>query len=176
MTEQDIFIIKYAVFSQILMFAIFAVIHIGQFRLVGVKKILRTTLIQGMISGVISLVIMWLIFKDQGQPILSQSLLNLSLFSVMVFSYGSMGPIMADRSVSVFLLILLNENETGKLSGHEMANYLGGHAMFDKRFEEHADVGAITVDEDTLAITDKGRRIAVFYTFILNVLKLKRNF
>ncbi len=176
MSEVDFFYIKYSVSSLVLMSLFFAIIHVGYFRLKKVKNILRATLVHGIISALLGIIMTHILYGYIQEPVIAFDIVNFALFCAIVFAYGSMGPIMADRSVSVFLLILLDEDREGKGSGDELANRLGGHAMFDKRYFEHEDVGALKKNGDTLTITPKGRRIAKFYMFLINLLKLKKNY
>ena len=176
MVEQDLFYIKFSIVANIIMFIIFGILHISHFRFFKVKQILRMTLIHGIVAGLIGVFILQLMYSSQVFPIIAVSIINFVLFCTIIFAYGSMGPIMADRSVSVFLLILLDENDEGTGSSNYMADRLGGHAMFDKRFIEHEEVGAITIKDDTLQVTSKGKRIARFYLFLINLLKLKKNY
>lgn len=176
MSNTDLFYIEYSIVSEVIMFIVFALVHIGYFRFKKVKKILRAILVQGVVSGILGLIITASLYNDIQEPIVAINLLNFVLFCTIIFAYGSMGPIMADRSVSVFLLILLDEDKDGKGSANYMADRLGGHFMFDKRFIEHSDVGAIKQDGDTLTVTKKGKKIAKFYLFLINLLNLKKNY
>jgi hypothetical protein len=101
---------------------------------------------------------------------------TLGLFWCMSLTYSILGPVMADRSVSAFLLILLARKKEGTLTKNEIFQKLNPQLVFEKRLMEHADVGAVVVVGEDVSIAPKGRRIALVFEVMLKALRLKENF
>ena len=175
MSEQDLFYLNYSIIAQIFAAIVFFIIHILYFRSMNVEKILRVTLYHGIIAGVIVFFIGGL-FLDFEYSLTFIKIINFILFCTFIFIYASMGPIMADRSLSIFLLILINEGKDNTASISYLKKRLDCNDMFNKRFVEHQKVGAISRNLDLLTVTKQGRRIAMIYLYMIKLLRLKKNY
>jgi hypothetical protein len=90
--------------------------------------------------------------------------------------YCILGPTMADRSVSVFMLIRLMRSPDGAMGRHALYDAIDFPKVYDKRVTEHAHVGALRIQADgTLVVTPKGRRIARLFLAMVRLLRLDEN-
>jgi len=157
---------------------IFFVLQIIIFRLIRIEKLFTTLTIINFIALFGALIIC---YNGQHLFVSYHSYLTASFgacFSGFLFGYlyAFSGPSAADRSFSAHMVILLSKSKNGAMSLSELKSRYPLEQILEKRFYEHRNVGLITIHEDEIKITPRGRLIARIYMGLIRLLRLPENF
>ena len=85
--------------------------------------------------------------------------------------YAFLGPVTADRSIAVQLVIFLYNSKQGE-SKEEISRRFNTRAVLDKRYEECLRAKIIKEQDGQITLTPKGQRIAQIYLLMLQGLGL----
>lgn len=89
------------------------------------------------------------------------------------FLYAFLGPATADRSLASQMLNLLYDMPDCSLTREEIFDRYDSSGFIQKRIEECISENILEESNGSLALTEKGRKIAGFYLHILNNLRLR---
>ena len=158
--------------SCLLILVIFAVVHIVHFRILKPEVVLKACIIDIVISCFVGSLLYLMLLKNDVFVIFSALVtmtLGLAIYAILV-------PTMVDRSLSVYMLVYLDESVDGSLTKDQLKNMLINETILEKRIAEHERAGAISVDGEKITLTKKGRLASKIFMYDLEVLALKRNF
>ncbi len=158
--------------ASLLILVIFLIIHVLHFRLLKPEIVLKACVIDVILSCLSGFIIYAFLLKNDlfvSFSAMVTMLLGLALYAVLV-------PTMVDRSLSVYMLVYLQESAQGFLSKEDLKKMLINDSILDKRIQEHLRAGAIEIDGDKIKITEKGRIVSKIFMYDLAILDLKRNF
>ena len=158
--------------ASLLILVIFLIIHVTHFRLLRPEIVLKACVIDIVSSCLIGFAIYAFILKHDLFVSFSSAitmLLGLAIYAVLV-------PTMVDRSLSVYMLVYLEESKDGVLAKEDLKKMLINDTILDKRIAEHLRAGAIEVDGEKIKITTKGKIVSKIFMYDLAILNLKRNF
>lgn len=90
--------------------------------------------------------------------------------------YGFVGPICADRSLSVHILLLAKRGRNENFSINHLRQRYTQEKVIGRRIKEMEDAMVIKLDNDIINVTSKGNRLAIIYEIFIKLLNLKENF
>ncbi len=152
--------------------AIFLAIHILHFRIFKPEFVLKASIIDALLT-VLTFCAILILFTKQDKFVIFSSgictLLFLAIYSILI-------PTMVDRSISVYLLIYLNDAKNNELEVEELKKRLRNPQIIEKRLTEHQRSGAIEIKNNKIKITKKGKILANIFLYDEKILKLKKNY
>ncbi len=87
--------------------------------------------------------------------------------------YTFLGPATADRSLACQLMVFLSGRPGAECRREEIYSRFDSADFIEKRIEEFSKENIIEDRADSIVLTDKGKRIAAVYIFILRSLGLR---
>ncbi len=156
----------------LLILLVFPVVHVVHFRILKPEVVLKACIIDILVSCLIGSLIYILVLKNDVFVTFSAAvtmILGLAIYAILV-------PTMVDRSLSVYMLVYLQESADGSLSKDELRKMLINDTILEKRIAEHQRAGAILVDGEKITLTKKGRLASKIFMYDLEILALKKNF
>lgn len=87
--------------------------------------------------------------------------------------YTFLGPATADRSLACQLLVFLSEKTGAECRREELYRLFDSQGFIEKRIDECRKENIIVDPGETIILTDKGKRIAGIYKFLLRSLGLR---
>jgi hypothetical protein len=87
--------------------------------------------------------------------------------------YTFLGPVTADRSLASQLLVFLFHRAGAECSREELYHRFDATGFIEKRIEECRKENVIEDRGDTVVLTERGKRIARVYIFLLRALGLR---
>ena len=78
-------------------------------------------------------------------------------------TYNLIGPASVDRSISVHLVSLVNQQAKRRMASADLFHYYPHADVFEKRFAECSEVGVFERQGADILLTARGRRIARVY-------------
>jgi hypothetical protein len=157
------------------MLLLFAAVHVASFRLRRFEAVTRAALVQGAVAVALGWGLAFVLAPAHARAQAGQLLAASVTALLSVFTYAMLGPIMAERSLSVFALIIL-KRRGGPVPEAEMTRILLDPAICAQRYREHAEAGAVRRSDGVLHLTRKGRLLALAYERMLSMLRLRLNF
>ena len=155
---------------------IFIIYHLIHFRIFNPSYPFITLLkIEFLISAIYFIGFYFLNKKTFKDSILV-SLAALGFFLFFSTTYTILVAVMADRSVSVFMLMIAKDHNQEGVSKEELYERLNAKFIIDKRIEEHAHVNAIEIKNDKIYITPKGKLIVWLFETVTHLLRIKTKF
>ncbi len=151
---------------------IFVILHIIHFRILRPNSLFIAAIFDNILAGIILVVA----FKN---------LVGFELFAVcsssflLIVIYILMGLLMAERSLTVYLLLKIDPKEGIKLNEIENKTdeeYIGENHMVRKRLKEQNASGSIVFKGDKIFLTKKGLVLINLYTTLRKVLKINQKF
>ena len=79
--------------------------------------------------------------------------------------YSILIPAMVDRSISVYMLLYLDESQSGQMDFNNLKVKLESDAILEKRFLEHQGAGSIEIKDNTVYLTTKGKIVAKIFLY-----------
>ena len=158
--------------ASLLILVIFIIIHVMHFRFLKPEVVLKASIIDAILSCFIGFIIFGVILKYDlfvSFSAIITMFLGLAIYAILI-------PTMVDRSLSVYMLVYLDENSNGSLTKDELKKMLIKDVILEKRIEEHLRAGAIELDGTNVKITKKGRVVSKIFMYDMAILDLKRNF
>lgn len=155
-----------------LILIIFLIFHVMHFRFLKPDVVLKACIIDVVISCPVGFFIYSIILKNDSFVSFSAAMtmvLGLSIYSILV-------PAMVDRSLSVYMLVYLDESGYESLTINELKRRLINDSIVKKRIEDHIRAGTIEIRGDKIIITKKGRIASKIFMYNRDLLDLKRNF
>ena len=90
--------------------------------------------------------------------------------------YSFAGPICADRSLSVHILLLTKYSKKNDFDIDKLLNVYNNEKVILRRLDEMSNAGVISVKNGSIEVTPKGEKISIIYELMINFLGLKRKF
>ncbi len=90
--------------------------------------------------------------------------------------YSFAGPICADRSLSVHILLITKYSKENDLYIDDLLNIYNNEKVILRRLDEMSNAGVISISNDSIKVTPKGEKISIIYESMINYLGLKRKF
>ena len=90
--------------------------------------------------------------------------------------YGILIPTMVDRSISVHLLLHLDDAPGKTLIKQELSNRLSGNYVLEKRYTDHEQQGSIVLKAGKVHLTHKGELAAKIFLYNQKILNLKKTY
>lgn len=164
----------FIVFFKFLIISIagFAVFHILHFRLFSPQIVLKASIIDSVIGPLIPCLVFSYYYNQY-------YFINFSVYTTTVLIaiiYSILVPTMVDRSISVYMLLYLDESPSKELNFDELNTKLQASSILHKRFIEHEEAGSIELKGNKVLLTTKGQVAAKIFLFNKNILNLKRNY
>lgn len=94
-----------------------------------------------------------------------------SLFACGLYTF--LGPATADRSLACQMLVTLRESPGGKGTRYILFQGFDPAGFVEKRIDECKEEALLVEADGELALTEKGRKLADKYIFLLRLLRLK---
>lgn len=155
---------------------IFTLYHILYFRIFSPSHPFLTLLKIELLFSLVYFLGYFLFNKDLSQESVLIPLAALGFFLFASTTYTILVAVMADRSVSVFMLMIAKQHDKEGATKQELYDRLNAKFIIDKRIEEHAHVNAIEIKNDKLYITTKGKLIVWLFETITSLLNIKLKF
>jgi hypothetical protein len=154
---------------------VFVPLHLIAVRANGGRKLLSTVNAMICLSAVIGGAIGWMLLGDLFSSAGSRAVGCVGGgFSFLGFGgvYNLLGPASADRSISAHIVNLIYQAPGHRMSKEELFSLYSQADILEKRFVEFAAVGVIEQQGSQLALTAKGRRIALTFAILGKALGL----
>ena len=90
--------------------------------------------------------------------------------------YSFAGPICADRSLSVHILLLSKYNSKTDFNVNDLLDIYNNKKVILRRLDEMSNAGVISLKDDLIKVTSKGEKISILYEIMINYLNLSRKF
>ncbi len=168
MTNDFIVFFKFLIVS----IAGFAIFHILHFRLFSPQIVLKASIIDSIIGPLIPYLLFSYYYNQY-------YFINFSVYTttaLIATIYSILVPTMVDRSISVYMLLYLDESPSKEMNFNELNGKLQANSILHKRFVEHEEAGSIELKGDRVLLTTKGRIAAKIFLFNKNILNLKQNY
>jgi len=157
----------------------FLVVHIMYFRVKCVRNVNTTvgtiSLLCSLAAGITGWTFFSLQFSSANSAVLACVAAPLTFLG---FSgvYALLGPVSGDRSISAHMVIHFLRSPKGVLSFEQLETVFPSKRVFEKRIEECLELGILSKENDSLVLTDKGKKIAKFFQSLIKILNIKENF
>ncbi len=159
---------------------LFFILHVGALRTLRIGKGLATILNRMIaLSGILMIVITFLIFRNAYSTLSTYIIGSVGALISGVFIlgfYGFSSPICADRSPSAHMALVLLEHHATGLSREGLRKEYGYDKVFDRRIADFFDSRIIEDEDETIHLTPKGYRLALYYRFLIRLLSLPKNY
>ena len=159
----------------LLIYLVCTALFIGLFH-TGILKNMEVLMYRGvafiLITGVISAVIMGIARKLWGFITVRDIILMFCIFCCVNMVFLTLVPVTVERSVSVFMLSYMDENEDQTFTEESVgevftSKYVEDYGAFEKRFDEQVVTGTIEKNPDgTYSITGRGKFVVKMFRMI----------
>lgn len=150
----------------------FIILHILHFRIFLPEIILKAAILDSIIAPLIPSIAAVYLIRNYYFIIFS-SYLIITLCAIL---YSVLIPTMVDRSISVYMLIYLEEAQNNEINFDELRKKLQSNSILNQRFNEHNLEGTIEFKDDNVKLTKKGSMVAKIFLYNQKVLNLKTNY
>lgn len=170
-----------SVFYLVVLFVIFLAIDIFHFNYFRPHIVLHGMMMD---MGFTILITVLLVRLLPALPFHAILLTNASIIFLFIASlYSVLGPVMCDRSLSVFILQKLEEASDAhktltvpELVALTQTHYIQGSHMVEKRLAEQQATGAINIQDDKITLTPGGILAAQIFEFFYKVYGIPKDF
>ena len=131
------------------------------------------------VSGVLMLIITFFIFRKTYSSISTYVVGTIGSFIASVFIlgfYGFSGPVCADRSPSAHMALVLREYLEKGLTRDELKAHYRYEKVFDRRVADFLEARIVQESEKKLILTPKGNRLSRYYSLLLRLLNIPKNY
>lgn len=136
-----------------------------------VNVVFYSAILDGVLAAATCSSLLWLLpwFRLLG---LAEKLQLIIIWLLLGYSYAISIPTVLDRSLSFYILEKLDQRGGGiredAFEGVFTKEYMQEDRLVDVRLTEQLQSGTITISDDCVLLTDKGRRLAHFSRFFRN--------
>lgn len=147
-------------------------IFVGLFHtplLAGMNVLMYRGLVFVVLAGLVAAGAMAVIRKFWDKIVIRDIIMMFTIFCCVTTVFFTLIPVTVERSVSVFTLSYMDENDDRSFSKDEIAEvftqkYVIDYGAFDKRFDEQLATGTVKENADgTFEITPKGKKIVKMF-------------
>lgn len=158
----------------------FFLLHVIALRILKIEKGLATILNRMIVlSGILMVILTFLLFRNAYSTFSTYIVGSLGALISGVFIlgfYGFSSPICADRSPSAHMALVLLENHKTGLKREILREKYPYERVFDRRIADFYDSSIIKDEGDKIHLTPKGYRLALYYRFLIRLLRLPKNY
>ena len=151
---------------------IFSVFHVLHFRLLKPEIVLSAAIIDAIFIPLLTSAVYCFFYKKELFIIFASyviSVLTAVIYAILV-------PTMVDRSISVHLLLHLDNASEKMLQIDELSSRLSGSYVLEKRYIDHEQQGSIVIKDNEVHLTTKGEIVAKVFLYNQYILKLKKTY